>query len=201
VSQIWLVVLGGALTAVGGFGAAWYTNRRTDDIAQAIRRAQRREDALLALHAKTGEVYDAVLGILKAAKERGQSTGQYVAVLGKLRELSELWLWESMVAIPDASIGHAYLALDKTVRALLPDDQGALKYMEVEIGAQGSVFVANLETVLGLLKDFKAAVEVQTVALLYPSPSWLRRAVRRARHNIRSWQERRAQERRAQVPG
>jgi hypothetical protein len=170
-------LVGGAFTLVGGFLGAWWQTARSDSIAQAIRRAQRREDALIQLHAKSGAFAATLTNILKAAKERGATSAQYGAVNSNLVEFSELWLWESMTAVPDSSIGHAYQKLDETARGLLPGDDAGRKF-QANIGAQSTVFISNLQTVVGLLADFRRAVLEEIVGLMYPEPSWLTRKLR-----------------------
>jgi hypothetical protein len=67
------LLVGGGLTAGGGFLAAWWQTNRADNIARKIRREERRETALLAMHYKTGEVYDRIAGIYRQAVEHGAS--------------------------------------------------------------------------------------------------------------------------------
>jgi hypothetical protein len=68
-------VIGAAGAIAGGFGAAWWQTSRADDVAQKIRRAERREEGLLTLNAMAMTV-TTKFAALRDEAESGQSSAQ-----------------------------------------------------------------------------------------------------------------------------
>lgn len=79
-SVFWATVIGAVIGAAGaiagGFGAAWWQTSRADDVAQKIRRAERREAALLALNGKLAELRNEVLHLRAQAGLHPESSGR-----------------------------------------------------------------------------------------------------------------------------
>jgi hypothetical protein len=84
-----------------------------------IRRAERREEGLLALNVQVTAIHASLDGVHRAA-EKGQATSQYQYALQLLGELRQFWEGSSSGVIPDQSIIRAYIALDVAARESLP---------------------------------------------------------------------------------
>ncbi len=169
-SPIWQTVIGGIAAIIGGLVAAWWQTSRADTIAQNIRRAERREDGLLALNVKVTAVHTTLDGVYRAA-EKGQATSQYLYALMVLSELRQLWEGSLSGKIPDQSIVDAYTALDIAEHERLPEGSlGAARQRELSIADKeaGQRFVTDLGHVLGLMEELRKTVQRQVEGLLRP---------------------------------
>lgn len=162
-SPVWQTIIGAAAAIIGGLVAAWWQTSRADKIAHDIRRAERREEGLLALNVKVTTIHASLDGVHRAA-EKGQATSQYQYALQLLGELKQFWEGSSSGVIPDESIISAYTRLDVAARENLPSGSlGAERQRELSTGdlATGQRFVRDLGHVLGLTEELKRQVQYQ----------------------------------------
>jgi len=110
-SIVWATVIGAVIGAAGaiagGFWSAWWQTSRADDVAQKIRRAERREAALLALSGKLAELKNEVLHLRAQAREHPEaSPGERALKL--LLVFDDFWSQGQVSGvIPDTSIIEA----------------------------------------------------------------------------------------------
>ena len=114
-SIVWATVIGAVIGAAGaiagGFWSAWWQTSRADDVAQKIRRAERREAALLALSGKLAELRNEVLH-LRAQAGQHPPASQGERALELLRVFQEFWEQGQVSGvIPDTSIREEYARL------------------------------------------------------------------------------------------
>jgi hypothetical protein len=164
-SSFWSTIIGAAAAIIGGLGAVVWQTRRADDIAQRIRRQERREQALFALSAKVQEVYSRLASIRPMA---GTSplTAQYFAASQALRELLQLWQTTWAAVIGDRPIRDACLVLTTRTADLLPGGDQAMLYPESEPAAKAAHFARDLQELLGLTDALGNEVIRATAPLL-----------------------------------
>jgi hypothetical protein len=155
------VLIGGALSIVGGFLAAWWQTNRADDVARDIRRDERRERGLLELNAAVSRTH-AQLDPLYRQAQRGQTPFQYQESIRVMSELAQHWESNAVGVIPDQDVVDAYTAVAVAVRDGLPAGSSYASYIaSLQSGDNDAArrFVRDLGHVLGLLDDLKKVVQ------------------------------------------
>jgi hypothetical protein len=158
--QVLLVVLGGVLSIIGGFFAAWYQTNRADKVAREIRRQERQEQAVLELNAKVAQTHSR-LDALYRQVEAGQTQWQYQESVNVMGQLAEAWDMRAGV-IRDHEVVDAYAAVAGSVQIGLPSGSAyaptmaTLQSGDVEAGRK---FARDLSRVLADLGGFKKVVQ------------------------------------------
>lgn len=170
-SVFWATVIGAVIGAAGaiagGFGAAWWQTSRADDVAEKIRRAERREQGLLALNATLTTVATEFDALYREA-ERRQSTKQYAKACDLLAQLAYHWYGTAAGMIPDPLIRKRMSALDLASRESLPTSLPEKQFAELANGDvdAGRRFIRDLGHVLGLMNELKEEVNRAVTGLL-----------------------------------
>jgi hypothetical protein len=157
----------GALAAiVGGLGAAFWQTARADDVARRIRRAERRERALIDLNADMTVSYGRLLALYRQA-ERGQNAAQHNEARQILGTLAEHWDSRFSGVISDPTIVNAYAHFSAAVQEGLPDAATLQRVQELSTGdrAAGQRFLRDLGHVVGKLDELRKAVQEQVELL------------------------------------
>jgi hypothetical protein len=176
-------LIGAVAAIVGGLGAALWQTARADDVARRIRRAERREQALIDLNALVTVIYGQLLALYGRA-EGGQNASQYIETRQALDKLAVHWDSNSSGIISDLSILTAYAHFNAAVQEKLPATATLQRVQELSTGnpADGQRFLRDLGHVVGTLDELRKAVQEQ-VELLDSKPSqrriplWPRKAV------------------------
>jgi hypothetical protein len=176
-------LIGAAAAIVGGLGAALWQTTRADDVARRIRRAERREQALIDLNALVTVIYGQLLALYHQA-EHGQNAAQHNQARQALGTLAEHWDSHSSGIISDPSIVNGYAHFNAAVQGGLPSTATLQRVQELSSGdrAAGQRFLRDLGSVVGTLDELRKAIQEQ-VKLLDSKP-WQRRIplmLRRAR--------------------
>jgi hypothetical protein len=154
-------LIGAAAAIVGGLvGAVWQT-RRADDVARSIRRAERRENALLSLNAAVASIL-AELDPLYRQAEGGQTPFQYQEALRLVAELTSRWETESSAVIPDQDVINAYVDVRAAAHDGLPSGADFVRHMSDLQAADPEAtknFVRDLGRVLFLLGELKKVTQ------------------------------------------
>jgi hypothetical protein len=156
---------------VGGLGAALWQTARADDVARRIRRAERREQALIDLNALVTDIYGQLLALYRQA-ERGQNAAQHNQARQALDTLAQHWDSRSSGIISDPSIVAAYANFNVAVHEGLPATGTLQRVQELSTGDQaaGKSFLRDLGHVVGTLDELRVTVREQ-VELLDSKPS------------------------------
>jgi hypothetical protein len=155
------VLIGGALTIVGGFLAAWWQTNRAYDVARDVRRDERRERGLLELNAEVSRAH-AQLDPLYRQAVSGQTSFQYQESIRVMSELAQHWDSNAVGVIPDQDVVDAYTAVAVAVHDGLPDGSSFAPYIaNLQSGDNDAArrFVRDLGHVLGVLDDLKKVVQ------------------------------------------
>jgi hypothetical protein len=162
-SVFWATVIGAAIGAAGaiagGFGAAWWQTSRADDVAQKIRRAERREQGLVTLMAKLWTV-NSRFNDLRLEARHGQSSAQYAQANELLTELKFAW-YGTAGMVPDRLIVDAWGKLADTSQKYLPDGpKGSSRAKELSEGDReaGARFLTDLDRINDCLRAFRKVV-------------------------------------------
>src|SRR5260221_10707628 len=115
-SPLLQTLIGGVLAIVGGFLAAWWQVTRSDNVAQAIRRAERRESALIRLNAEVAAAVrdimrlysDARKLVLRSIRNRPHELADYEPAHRVVRELCSHWYDEASAVISDEVLVSAF---------------------------------------------------------------------------------------------
>jgi hypothetical protein len=156
-SVFWATVIGAGIGAagaiLGGFAAAWWQTSRADDVAQKIRAAERREEALIALRVKVTALKVGVQSLLSAAEEDPEhSQSQYEQAVSLVRNFKKFWEERCAGRIPDQRVWYPYTFLYITVLR-----EGPAEFdLRPESPPTGSV--QDLEQVLNLVTKLDTAV-------------------------------------------
>jgi hypothetical protein len=164
-------LIGAVAAIVGGLGAALWQTARADDVARRIRRAERREQALIDLNALVTVTYGRLLALYRQA-ERGQNAAQHNEARQALDTLAQHWDSRSSGIISDPSIVTAYAYFNAAVQEGLPGTATLQRVQELSAGdhAAGQRFLRDLGHVVGTLDELRQAVQEQ-VKLLDNEPS------------------------------
>jgi hypothetical protein len=187
-SSAFMQTLIGAVAAiVGGLGAALWQTARADDVARRIRKAERREQALIDLNALVTLSYGQLLTLYRRA-EGGQNAAQYIEARQSLDTFAANWdsRWSGIIS--DPSVVTAYAFFNAAVQEALPSTGTLQRVRELSAGdrADGQRFLRDLGHVVGTLDDVMKAVQEQVELLDRKAPQrriplWPRKAVPRRR--------------------
>lgn len=178
------VLIGGALTIVGGLGAAIWQTYRADNVARRIRQAERRERALLDLNSEAAKVTARVGDVWQAARLRvlqgdaaKVSADDYQSAIEAMGGLQARWDGELSGLLPDRAIEEALLACHQAAATRLWRS-GSVAYSQPP--PTGGVvpsfqFVGDLEAVYLALADLRAVLR-EGIQALQPRPPWRHRA-------------------------
>ena len=174
-SVFWATVIGAVIGAAGaiagGFAAAWWQTSRADDVAQKIRRAERREEGLRTLWTEVQKVYGEIETLYLEAEAGNVSGSQYGRATDLLRDLLQLWFISSSRVIPDQPIVDAFDTLvDGGLEHLPEGDVGDDRQLALHSGdmSEAERFVRDLAYVLGLITECINAVANAVKGLLDP---------------------------------
>jgi hypothetical protein len=164
-------LVGAVAAIVGGLGAALWQTARADDVARSIRRAERREQALIDLNALVTVIYGRLLTLYHQA-ERGQNAAQHNEARQALDTLAQHWDSRSSGILSDPSIVTAYAYFNAAGQEGLPGTATLQRIQELSTGDReaGQRFLRNLGHVVGTLDELRKAVQEQ-VKLLDSKPS------------------------------
>src|SRR5262249_11436640 len=157
----------GAVAAIaGGLGAALWQTARADDVARRIRKAERREQALIDLNALVTVIYGQLLTLYHRA-EGGQNAAQHNEARQALDTLAQHWDSRSSGIITDPSIVTAYAYFNAAVQEELPGTATLQRVQELSTGdrAAGQRFLRDLGHVVGTLDELRKAVQEQVKRL------------------------------------
>jgi hypothetical protein len=176
-------LIGATAAIVGGLGAALWQTARADKVARRIRKAERREQALIDLNALVTVTYGRLLALYHQA-ERGQNAAQHNEARQALDTLAQNWDSRSSGIISDPSVVTAYANFNVAVQEDLPATGTLRRVQELSTGdrAAGQRFLRDLGHVVGTLDEFRKAVQEQ-VLLLDSNPS---RKIRLLLHKARA---------------
>lgn len=167
VAAIWQTLLGGALTIAGGFLAVWWQTRRADEVASRIRRAERREDALLRFRTAVMGTVGAVDAAYKSVhRNPGGSTQVWPDVYKAMAKLRDAWLVNASAKIPDQAISVKFDKADRLGRALVPWAYPPPPRNDADLATLSSRFAEDLGILLAQLENLKAEVEQHVNDLL-----------------------------------
>ena len=148
-------VIGAAGAIAGGFGAAWWQTSRADDVAQKIRRAERREAALLALSGKLAELRNEVLHLRPQARLHPEAS-QGERALELLQVFQDFWSQGQVSGvIPDMAIRDEYARLFGS---------------PVWRSSRGPADVINLDELWLAVNHMNDTVNLEVSGLLRPPP-------------------------------
>jgi len=167
-------LIGAVAAIIGGLGAALWQTARADDVARRIRKAERREQALIDLNALVTVISGQLLALYRRA-EGGQNAAQYTEARQALDTIAVHWDSHSAGIISDPSIVTAYAYFNAAVQEGLPSTGTLQRVQELSTGnrAGGQQFLRDLGQVVGRLDELRNAVQEQ-VKLLDSKPSQLR---------------------------
>jgi len=167
-SQLVSFISGAAIAIAGGLAGAVFQTRRADEVARAIRRAERREQALLDFNAVVTDIYGQLLGLYRIV-ERGQNAAQFTEARQKVDQLRAHWDSRAAGIIGDQNIVAAYTWFNAAVHESLPGDgQTTLRRVqELSSGSSdaGQRFKRDLGHVVGTLDDLRKSVHEQVELL------------------------------------
>jgi hypothetical protein len=150
-------IIGAAAAIIGGFVGAWWQTSRADSSARRIRWEVRREQALLALTTKVGQVIE-LLADAARVPDSAALTGQYGYAYGAVHELRQLWGTNNLFVIRYDGVMSAMRAFEMKASELLPGGAKAMaQYTESEPAEKVKHFMNDVAELLELLSEVRVA--------------------------------------------
>jgi hypothetical protein len=165
---IWQTLLGGTLAIAGGFLAAWWQTRRADDVARRIRRAERREDGLLAFRTVVRMTVHVVDEAYRAAKGNAeQSMKTWPDIHKAMVGLRDAWETNASGKIPDVAISDKFYEADSLADTLVPWSYPPPPRKDADLADTNARFVEQLGALLAKLKEIRTEVDRRVDDLLH----------------------------------
>ena len=159
-SAIWQTIIGAAAAIAGGLVAAWWQTARADDVAQRIRRGERREEGLLTLSATVTTIVTQLQVLYRQARY-APTADQYKLAVQLVQQLRDLWYGTSSGMVPDQSIRMAFDTVEAVVIAALPGVRVSRQREDALSKADdvaGQRFLHDLDNINQVLVRFRIVV-------------------------------------------